>query len=36
LHEQAVPLVIYNHPGDVPPTWTIAANLDLTRTLYRD
>jgi phosphonoacetate hydrolase len=36
LHEAVVPLVIYNASGTLPPADHIRANVDLTRTLYRD
>jgi phosphonoacetate hydrolase len=36
LHEAVVPLIIYNASGTLPPADTVRANLDLTRTLYRD
>ena len=36
LHEAVVPLVIYNASGTLPAANTIRANVDLTRTLYRD
>jgi phosphonoacetate hydrolase len=36
LHEAIVPLVIDNASGTLPPADTIRANIDMTRTLYRD
>jgi phosphonoacetate hydrolase len=36
IHEASVPLVIYNASGTLPAANTIRANVDLTRTLYRD
>jgi phosphonoacetate hydrolase len=36
LHEALVPLVIYNASGTLPPSDSIRANFDMTRTLYRD
>jgi len=36
LHEASVPLIIYNASGTLPPADSVQANLDLTRTLYRD
>jgi phosphonoacetate hydrolase len=35
LHESAIPLVIFNHAGELPPAEAFEANVDLTRTLYR-
>jgi phosphonoacetate hydrolase len=36
LHEALVPLVIYNASGTLPPAESIRANLDLTRSLFRE
>ena len=36
LHEAAVPLVIYNASGTLPPAATIRTNFEMTRTLYQE
>ncbi|MGH7965594.1 MAG: alkaline phosphatase family protein, partial [Candidatus Binatia bacterium] len=36
LYERDIPLVIFNYAGALPPAVEIQANLDLTRTLYRE
>jgi phosphonoacetate hydrolase len=36
LHEAAVPLIIYNASGTLPPAEQLRNNFDLTRGLYRD
>jgi phosphonoacetate hydrolase len=33
-HEQAVPLIIYNYRGALPPPERFVANADLTHMLY--
>jgi len=35
LHESAIPLVIFDPKGDLPPAETLKANVDLTRLLFR-
>jgi phosphonoacetate hydrolase len=34
LHESAIPLVIYNHAGDLPAAASFRANVDLTQGLF--